>query len=138
MTIESLDTQNAIRLQYKAKREEHQALADMYGKLEAGLVEAASSADPWDGRYSDSSVEQKQQQAPAPEPATPEPATPEPATPEYTQEQVRAEMVKVAKTRGKDSVRAILDAVEAPKLSAIPESKYADVIALARAEQEAA
>lgn len=131
MTTASLDTQNAIRLQYKAKREEHQALADMYGKLEAGLVEATSSADPWDGHYSDSSVEQKQQQAPAP-------ATPEPATPEYTQEQVRAEMVKVAKTRGKDSVRAILDAVEAPKLSAIPESKYADVIALARAEQEAA
>ena len=133
MTTASLDTQNAIRLQYRAKREEHQALADMYGKLEAGLVEAASSADPWDGHYSDSSVEQKEQQAPAPEPAAPKPATPE-----YTLEQVRAEMVKVAKTRGKDSVRAILDAVEAPKLSAIPESKYADVIALAQAEQEAA
>ena len=54
--------------------------------------------------------------------------------PTVTLEEVRDTMVKLTKEKGRSAVRSILDAVNAPKLTKVPEDKLGTVLELAKKE----
>ncbi|QQB45340.1 hypothetical protein I6I10_06910 [Corynebacterium glucuronolyticum] len=54
--------------------------------------------------------------------------------PTVTLEEVRDTMVKLTKEKGRSAVRSILDAVDAPKLTKVPEDKLGTVLELAKKE----